>query len=192
VAQCLASLLLNQNTTNMKKLFISASAGLLCVFLSCNSKESAEKNTMSDQTQKNLDASHTVSKAFETGDVSAIDSVVASDFVDHTDRGEKNRDSLKAMITMMHATNKDMKMEITKELADNDYVFSWMRFTGTSDGSMGMPKGPYDMQAIQVIKFKDGKAVEHWEFMQPAEMMKMMGQQPGMDKMMNDTTKKKM
>jgi predicted SnoaL-like aldol condensation-catalyzing enzyme len=192
VAECLVSLLLNQNTTNMKKLFISASAGLLCVFLSCNSKESAEKNTMSDQTQKNLDASHTVSKAFETGDVSAIDSVVASDFVDHTDRGEKNRDSLKAMITMMHATNKDMKMEITKELADNDYVFSWMRFTGTSDGSMGMPKGPYDMQAIQVIKFKDGKIVEHWEFMQPAEMMKMMGQQPGMDKMMNDTTKKKM
>ncbi len=86
-------------------------------------------------------------------------------------------------------------MEVIKELADDDYVMSWMKFSGTSDGSMGMPKGPFNMEAIEVEKFKDGMAIEHWEFMTMAEMMKMMGSQPGMDhKMMDDkkmdTTKK--
>ncbi|HVT85125.1 MAG TPA: hypothetical protein VHD35_07965 [Chitinophagaceae bacterium] len=42
---------------------------------------------------------------------------------------------------------------------------------------MGMPAGTkYDMTAIEVTKMKDGKATEHWEFMQPSEMMKMMAQ----------------
>jgi len=34
------------------------------------------------------------------------------------------------------------------------------------------------MHAVQVVKFKDGKAVEHWEYMQPEEMMKMMPPPP--------------
>ena len=145
---------------------------------------------MSDKTKKNIEASHVISKAFGSGDTSGIDAVVASDFVDHTDRGDMGRDSLKAMIAMMHTMNKDMKMETIKEMADDDYVFSWMRYTGTSDGSMGMPKGPYDMKAIEVVKFKDGLAIEHWGFMEPREMMKMMGTpQPSMEGK-TDTTKK--
>ena len=75
------------------------------------------------------------------------------------------RDSLKAMITLMHAKIKDQKMETIKDLADDEYVFSWIRYTGTSDGSLGMPAGPYDMTAMEVVKFKEGKAIEHWAFM---------------------------
>ena len=156
--------------------------------MSCNNK--ADDNSTSDgkmgsQAEKNLSASHIVSDAFQSGDISKIDSAVASDFVDHTDRGDMGRDSLKAMITMWKAASKDAKTEIIKELADDEYVFSWMRFTGSSDGSMGMPAGPYDMKSIEVVRFKDGKAVEHWGFMEPREMMKMMAQMP------MDTTKKK-
>src|SRR5205823_1288231 len=158
----------NQKIKNkMKKILFAAACFTLC-FTSCNSgnKSGTASDNKSDtagtasnnsMAQKNIDASHIVDKAFETGDVSSIDSAVASDFVDHTDRGDKNRDSLKSMISMVHATNKDMKMETIKELADDEYVFSLMHFTGTSDGTM-MPKGPYDMHAIEVEKFKDGKA----------------------------------
>ena len=164
----------------MRKICL-ATACLLFFFTSCNSDKKAEPTKDNSKAQKNLDASHVVDKAFETGDVGGIDSVVASDFVDHTERGDKNRDSLKAMVKMVHATNKDMKMDIIKELADDDYVFSLMHFTGTSDGTM-MPAGPYDMHAIEVVKFKDGMAVEHWEYMQPGEMMKMMDKTHGMEK----------
>ncbi len=60
------------------------------------------------------------------------------------------------------------------EVADDDYVFSWMHYTGTSDGAMGMPKGPYSMNVIEVSKFKDGKATEHRGFVDMKEMMKVM------------------
>jgi predicted SnoaL-like aldol condensation-catalyzing enzyme len=176
----------------MKKIVFATLAGLACYLVSCSSKD-AGGSKLSEKAQKNLDASHIVVDAIKSGDISKIDDAVSADFVDHTDRGDKGRDSLKTMITMMHSNSKDMKMETTKELADDDYVMSWMRYSGTSDGSMGMPKGPYDFTAMEVEKFKDGKAVEHWEFSQPAEMMKMMGPQQGSDKMMDnkpDSTKK--
>jgi isoquinoline 1-oxidoreductase beta subunit len=42
----------------------------------------------------------------------------------------------------------------------------------------------YGAAAVHATNFKDGKAVEHWGFMEPREMMKMMPQpQPSDDKM---------
>jgi predicted SnoaL-like aldol condensation-catalyzing enzyme len=166
----------------MKQILSLFTIGLAFVLVSCNSDKTADTATSSSEkkdnsmAEKNLAATHLVTKAFETGDISMIDSVVANDFVDHTDMGDKNRDSLKAMIKASSADSKNAKTEIIKELADNDYTFSWLRFTGTSAGKMGMPAGPYDMKMIEVVRFKDGMAVEHWNFMEPADMKKMMGQ----------------
>jgi len=167
--------------------------------LSCgsDSKSTEAAGTPADKTtsaraQKNLDAVHVVDKAFETGDVSGIDSVLTADFVDHTDKGPKNRDSLKVMIKMTHAADKTMKMETVKELADDDYVFALMHYTGTGDGVM-MPAGPYDMHSIEVVKFNsDSKATEHWGYMEMGEVSKMMEKMGSMDKMkMPEKGKKK-
>ena len=145
---------------------------------------------MSDAAKKNMNAFNTVSDAFKTGDVSKIDSVVASDFVDHSGmHGDGNRDSLKAMVSMM-SMDKTAKSETKLALANDDYVAGWLHMTGTSNGDMG-PKGTlYDMSTFELVKFKDGKAIEHWGFMSMGDVMKMMPQ-PGMDNKM-DTTKKKM
>ena len=178
----------------MRKFLLAAFAGLLC-FSSCNNTATvAGENKDNSMAQKNLEASRAIGKAFETGNTNVLDSVVADDFLDHTDRGDvRGRDSLKAMVKMIHDNMKDMKSETIKDLADDEYVFSWMRFTGTSDGSMGMPSGPYDMQSIEVAKFRDGKAVEHWSFVNMKEMMEMMGAMQGMNHNMNmnDSTKMK-
>ena len=115
--------------------------------------------------------------------------MIADDFVDHTDRGDKTgSDSLKAMVNFVRANFKDMKFDKVRDVADGDYVYSWVNYSGTSDGSMGMPKGPYKMGTIELSKFKDGKAVEHWSFVDMQDMMKMMPQ-PAMNSM--DTTKMK-
>ncbi len=175
----------------MKKILISAFAGLFCICTSCNPPATTTAdNDSKAQEEKNMAASDAVGKAFETGDASAIDSVVADDFIDHTDRGDmKGKDSLKAMINMVHTNFKDMKMEKVRDVADGDYVYSWMKYSGTSDGTMGMPKGPYSMSAIELTKFKDGKAVEHWSFMDSQDMAKMMPQ-PEMNKMDSSKMKK--
>lgn len=178
----------------MKTIFTAAVAALLLIATSCNSNtETTSNENNNKQEQKNLAASDVITRAFQTGDVSGIDSVVSEDFIDHTDRGDmKGRDSLKAMVKFVHSNFKDMKTEKVREVADGDYVFSWMRYSGSSDGSMGMPKGPYEMSAIEVAKFKDGKAVEHWNFMEIRDVMKMMGQQSNTNITNNtDTTKAK-
>jgi predicted SnoaL-like aldol condensation-catalyzing enzyme len=159
----------------MKKFLFIVPAGFIFLLISCDSKK---EGGMSDKAKKNLAASHIVSDAFMSGDPSKIDDAVAADFVDHSDRGDVGRDSLKSMIAAMKKETGTMKMTLIKELADDDYVFSEMEFTGTSDGSMGMPPGPYDFHAIQVVKFKDGKAIEHWQYTRTAEMMKMMAPPP--------------
>lgn len=159
----------------MKKFLFILSGTVYCFLSACNDKDMASGG-MSDAATKNLDAFHAVSNAFDTGDISRIDSVVASDFVDHTPKGDmKGTDSLKAMITMMKNSG-TMKSEIKKELADDEYVMAWMRWTGTSNGSMpDLPAGSVDMNGIEVVRFREGKAVEHWAFMDPREMMQMTG-----------------
>ncbi|MEP6616588.1 MAG: ester cyclase [Ginsengibacter sp.] len=180
----------------MKKILIAACVGLACFCSSCTDTGTTSTTEKKDNSamEKNMAANDVISKAFETGDVKGIDSVVADDFVDHTDHGDVNgRDSLKAMVNMVHTMMKDMKMETLHNLGDDEYVSGWMRYSGTSDGSMGMPKGPFDMHAIELTKFKDGKAVEHWSFMDMRDMMKMMqSPPPNMDKMNKmDTSKMK-
>lgn len=164
----------------MKKVILPALAGFVCILVSCDNGTITASGSGKDSTQaKNLAAFDVVTKAFDTGDPGGIDNVVADDFIDHTDHGDvKGKDSLKASIIMMHKSFPDMKTETKNEAASDDYVYGWMHYSGVSDGSMGIPKGPYDMTSIELVKFADGKAVEHWAFMQPADMMKMMGPQP--------------
>ena len=161
----------------MKKFLFILFAGTICFLTACTEKAASSGGT-SDSAKKNLDAFHEVDNAFQTGDLSRIDSVVASDFVDHTPKGDVvGTDSLKNMITMMKKAG-TMKSETKKEFADDEYVMAWLRWTGTSDGSLpDMPAGPFDINGIEVVRFKDGKAVEHWAFMDARDLMKMMGQQ---------------
>lgn len=166
----------------MKQFLFIACAGLLLVCTSCNDSTPVAGNTNYEQEQKNIAAFNVVTNAFSSGDPAGIDSVVADDFIDHTDKGDlKGKDSLKAMIISMHDSFKDMKTESINTAANGDYVYGWRRYTGTSDGSMGMPKGPYDMQTIELVKFANGKAVEHWAFMEMQDMMEMMPPPGGMD-----------
>jgi predicted SnoaL-like aldol condensation-catalyzing enzyme len=161
----------------MKKIFLLV-AGTSLLVASCTTKSG------DDATAKNLEVARKVSNAFTTGDTTGIRDVVADDFVDHGMRGETNRDSLMLMIRMAKEAN--MKMETVRELADGDYVYQWIRFSGISDGKE-MPAGPFDFTEIEAIRFKDGKCVEHWAFMEPRDMMKMMPAPPSMD----TTTKNK-
>jgi predicted SnoaL-like aldol condensation-catalyzing enzyme len=172
-----------------KTLFLALCCGLLAITSCGDKKDSTTSSTaenksvdheMSTGDKAKLDAYNTVSNAFQTGDVSKIDGVVAEDFLDHGDMKDvKGRDSLKAFIVAMHAKMKDAKSETINQVVSGDYVYSWMRYTGTSDGSMGMPAGPYDMSAIELVKFNnDNKAIEHWAFMEMREMMKMMPAPP--------------
>ena len=68
------------------------------------------------------------------------------------------------------------KTETVKELADDDYVYQWMKESWTqTQESMGMKPGNYNFNMIEVSKFNaDSKVTEHWSFMDVNDVMKMM------------------
>ncbi len=161
----------------MKNLFLASACIIFCFLISC--KESTSVGSLSNP-QAETDKANTlkVYKAIETGDMSGLDSIIDKDAVDHSgDNGDiKGLDSIKKAFVKMHAQIKDLKIESMANATDGDYNFDLNRVTGTtSDASMGMPANTkIDMMSVDVVKIKDGKAVEHWGYADPKDIMKMM------------------
>ena len=167
----------------MKKLLVIFSAGFILLLSSCSDKK--EAGGMSDSAKKNLEACNAINKMFEAGDWSKAGDYIATDGVDHAGmNGDiKGLDSIKANFDKMGAMMGSFKNEVVKEMADDDYVFQWMKETMTMKvDAMGMKAGStHTMSAIEVSKFnKDGKSTDHWSFIDWNDMMKMM---PPMDNM---------
>ena len=159
-------------------------SAIVCSMSACNSTGNtpAVQPTI-DAGQKNLLATNAINKAIETGDMTNLGDYIAADAVDHSgSHGDViGLDSIKAGLAPVHkmATN-DLKFEVVKELADSEYVFQWVRATGTAATTdMGAAIGSkFNLSFVSVSKFKGGKATEHWEFEQPADVMKMMAPPP--------------
>lgn len=136
-------------------------------------------------TGKNPKSARVFYDAIETGDVSKVDSFLAKDAVHHDpQRGEVvGADSIKAILADIHNHFKDLEVDIISEVIGDEYGFTLHRFKGTSTDATMMPAGTaVDMRAVDVVRFKDGKIVEHWEYMDMADMMKMMNiPKPGAD-----------
>lgn len=166
----------------MKKLFLISGCVILCFLMACkspttpNSTSTSNPNSMAETNKANIEKIH---RAIETGDVSGLDSIVDKDFVDHSGpNGEvKGIDSLKAMFTMMHTHVPDVKITSIATATDGDYIFDYNKMTGTNNSAfMGMPANTkFDMTGVDVVKIRNGKAVEHWGYVDPNDMMKMMG-----------------
>lgn len=133
---------------------------------------------MSDTAKKNLEAFKGVSKCIDSQDFTKIGDFIAADALDHSDKGElKGLEAITANMKTYGDMSTGMSSEVVKALADDEYVMAWMKFRGTAkSAAMGMKPGEkYEMQGVEVTRCKDGKIVEHWTFVDPAEMMKMMG-----------------
>jgi len=148
-----------------------------CLLISCN-----DKSGPSAAAQKNLDAMHGITACFDSKDFTKLGDYIAEDAVDHAgETGDiKGLPNMKTEFKKMVDSYKDSKTTVTKELADDEYVMTWQSYSGILlTDQMGMKAGDkFDMNAIEVAKFKDGKAIEHWSFMQPSDMMKMMPPAP--------------
>jgi predicted SnoaL-like aldol condensation-catalyzing enzyme len=157
----------------MKKSILLSGLYCLAMLAGCDNKSSGPSITA----QKNLDAEKNIRDAIANKDLAKLGDYIAIDCIDHSgDHGDiKGLDSIKAQIQSWRAMA-DIKTEIVKELADDDYVMSWEHNTGkySTTGYGHKPGDPFDLQEIEVVRFKDGKAVEHWSMMPPADVMKMM------------------
>lgn len=154
----------------MKANIIISTMVLSLCFISC--KE--DGGGLSARAQKNKEVNNAIMKAYESGDFSKMGDYIAADAIDHGgDNGDvKGLDSIVAQMKKYHSMMPDMKSEIQRELADDEYVFTWARMNGTMNGVKT------NMTSMDVTKFKDGKAIEHWVYMDPNELIKMMAPPP--------------
>ncbi len=126
----------------MRKILLAIPALLFILFISPANAQTKEQK--SDKARKNLEMCNLVNRAIETGDVSMLDRAIAEDAVDHAGmHGDiVGLDSIKAELAKVNKWVPDMKVEVIKEIADDEYVFQWVRFTGTTaTAEMGMPLG---------------------------------------------------
>jgi predicted SnoaL-like aldol condensation-catalyzing enzyme len=163
----------------MKRLILCAA--VMTVAFSCNNNPSSattEGNGNSQQEQ-NIANNKKIYTAIETGDTSPVDTLIATDAVDHDGPGgtEVNgKDSILHLLAGLHNHIKDIRFDVISSAANGDYVFSLVHVSGTTtDSSMGMPGMNLDEKAVDVIKFNnDNKMVEHWGFTEDQEMAKQM------------------
>jgi len=158
----------------MRKLFFITALILLNVLIACNS----DSGGMSATAKKNKEVNAAIMKAYEAGDYSKMGDYIAADAVDHGSYiGDvKGLDSIVAAMKIYHDQMDHTKSEVIREMADDEYVIVWSKVSGTpKTNMMGMKAGqPFTMTSVDVARFKDGKAVEHWIYMDPKDLAQMM------------------
>jgi SnoaL-like polyketide cyclase len=146
---------------------------LLCFLFSCSNPNSGPSAT----TLKNLEVVKNIRDAISTNQLNKLNDYIAIDAIDHDgDQGYiKGLDSIKMQMREWHSGMEE-KMEIIKELADDDYVMSWEHSTGKylTTGQGHKAGDSFDMKLVGIARLKNGKVTEHWMMMPPSDVMKMM------------------
>jgi predicted ester cyclase len=117
------------------------------------------------------------------GDLSVIEEVVDPAFVEHGSAPgvPPTRDGLKQLFTMYLKAFPDMKVSITHLVAEGDLVLIHHLTTGTHKGDfMGMPATgkAVKFDEMHLVRFANGKVIEHWGVEDTMTMMQQLGLMP--------------
>lgn len=120
---------------------------------------------MSDR-QTNLDQQERWGEAVTSGNLDALDDILAPDFVDH-DPGDyaPTREGVKHFFRDFRTAFPDLDIEVEQMHATDEWVIFRYTATGTHRGEfMGhAPTGKrFEAPAMQMGKWKDGRCIERW------------------------------
>ncbi|MBI4322589.1 MAG: ester cyclase [Chloroflexi bacterium] len=117
--------------------------------------------------------------------LAAIDEVLAPDFVDHSSfNPQGNREGLRQGLSMMGEAFGDAECVVEDLIAHGDKVVSRYTMRATHKGPfMGVaPTGKQiKFTGMEILRFADGKMVEHWEEWDVLGLLQQLGIVPPMD-----------
>jgi predicted ester cyclase len=119
---------------------------------------------------------------FGQGDLSVLDELMAEGIVEHQRGNRSGRDGAKAVVRTLHGWMSDFSMTIEDLAVAGDTVWTRNRARGVNTGSvMGhSPTGkPVEVDVIDILRFEDGRAVEHWGIADQLGLMLQVGAAPG-------------
>ena len=137
---------------------------------------------MSDAIRAAIDEMY---RAMNTGDVSNLDSVVATDLIDHEEMpgitstgGQRFKD----FIAMFRSAIPDLKVTAEDTIIEDERAAVRFTLSGTQSGSlMGMPPTgkSFSIQGVDIMHFNNGKCIEHWGVSDQVGLLMQLGMMPG-------------
>lgn len=115
-------------------------------------------------------------EAVNQGDLTKFDEFLAEDFVEHEELPgiPPTREGVKQWFALMRTAFPDLKFEVELTMADEDKVAAYLTISGTQAAEfLGVPSQgrAFRVKAVDIIAFKQGKAVEHWGVTDTGMMM---------------------
>jgi predicted ester cyclase len=166
----------------MKKIITGIAINL--AFAAC--MPPANKNDVNDLAAKNKAAMQKFyDEVFNKHNVAMFDSITTRDYVEHaSDPGTpQTREGTEILFKETFAAFPDANEKVILMLADSSYVITHYTLTGTNTGKyMGLPptNKKINVNGMDIVRFVNGKAVEHWGYLEEMKMMDQMGTMPGM------------
>lgn len=147
--------------------------------MTADSAEQAEVEHMKQTAQRFLEL-------WFSGKTEGIEEIVGEKFVSNIPMpglSSTGIQQLKDMIAKSSTAFTDNKTEEMHMITEGDCVVMHYRWKGVNTGSMGegMPatNKPIDVQTVDVLRFENGKVVEHWGYMEEFKMMEQLGMMGG-------------
>jgi predicted ester cyclase len=170
----------------MKNLFLSLPLFLFSILLI-----SCRQNMTTDNSATNKAAMLKIFETLENGNVDALDNYIAEDAVNHgmdtMTTQKRGLAAVKEIFNMYHEWFSDINITVNAMGTSGDTLLAYYTFTGTNTGPMmGMPatNKPVSVDGVDIVVFKDGKAVEHWGVEDRLGMMQQLGMMPGSEEEM--------
>jgi steroid delta-isomerase-like uncharacterized protein len=125
----------------------------------------------------------TYEEVFNQGTLAVADEVVAPDCVDHEEHpgNVPGPEAVRTVARMLRTAFPDLHFTIEELIAEGDLVAGRLTMRGTHDGPlMGMPPTGRQVEQAHMhfVRFRDGKAVEHWGVRDDVGLLRQLGLMP--------------
>ena len=164
---------------NYKLVFVSIFV-FIAFLVSCTQPQTGP----SAEEQANLAAMNRIyNEVINQDKLEVFDELVSPDMVEHEELPgfESNREGVKQYFQMMHNAFPDLHFQVDDIFAAGDKVVARITIMGTQQGEFMeiQPTGKkIAVKGIDIVRFENGKLVEHWGVTDAMTMMKQLGAIP--------------
>jgi predicted ester cyclase len=123
-----------------------------------------------------------IEDGFSKGDVSVFDKYASPNFIEHQHAiNPRDIEGVKKTINNLHDSFPDYSLIIEDLVSDGDRVWGRLTSRGTHKKQFG-PMPPtnkkYEITVIDIMRFKEGKLIEHWGVADGLALMEQLGMKP--------------
>jgi predicted ester cyclase len=126
-----------------------------------------------------------IDEGFTLGRLDVVDELMDPDCVEHQRGNASGADGAKDVIRTLHRWMSDFTLTVEDLAAVDDMVWSRNRARGVNTGSvMGTPPTGrrVEVEVIDIVRFADGKIVEHWGIADQLGLMLQIGAIPARER----------